>query len=532
VAAPTGEPIGDPLARYDIGERIGEGSSGIVYVAYEAGLDRTVAIKQLVPALVDQPGFLVRFRTEAETMARLHDPHCVQVYDFVEGPEGAYVVMEYVPGASLRAVLVRSRAKLGAEQSLGVLKGALQGLGYAHGLGLIHRDLKPENVLVDPTGASKLADFGLTVDATQTASALAGTPAYMSPEQVRGEALDRRADLYSAGVVLYEMLTGACPYVADSPAAALSKHALAPMPTMKGMPAPVGAMVEKALAKRPEDRQQSAGEFLDQLEEAASESYGPDWAARASVAALVAAAAAGAAAVVAGGATGAAHSVAVAGSQSAATITGAAHSAAGSSSSLASPAPVASAPGASATGSGPTAPVQSGARGALGSARRSRRLSSLASHHPVLTVGLCAVVAAGAVVGGLAATNAGSSSSRAAAATSPATTSADFSAFAGAWGHDVIGLTIDSSGRGLIREPLSNTVTFNLTSVSNGQARGTVTSATSSNSQGGGVSVGRVSAGDAVEVLPIPPDALRFDIGGGRPFTVCSNTGTQTACPE
>jgi hypothetical protein len=375
---------GDPLARYQLGDQLGAGSSGVVYFAYEADLHRPVAVKALAPGLIGHPGFLSRFRAEAAVMARLDDPHCVRVYDFVEAAQGAWVVMEYVPGASLRVVLASTSYHLSPEQCMGVLKGALQGLAHAHDLGLVHRDVKPDNILVDPKGNSKLADFGLTTTDPQATSPLAGTPAYMSPEQVRGERVDHRSDLYSAGVVLYEMLTGACPYVGDSPAQVASMHALAPLPATSAMPAPVGTMVARALAKQPEDRQQSAGQLLNELEVAAAASYGPDWATRASVAALIGAVAGGAGAAIAAGATTAAS--AVGGAQSAAATTGA------SSGSLAAPAQVAAGSGA-----------HKGIWAKLGATKL-----GLAGQHPVAATVLTATLATGAVVGGLAATMTGS----------------------------------------------------------------------------------------------------------------------------
>ena len=305
----------EQIGRYQVGAQIGAGATGVVYLGYQADLDRRVAIKRLSPMLVDQPGFLSRFRTEAQVMARLGHPNCVAVYDYLETPGGAYVVMEYVPGASLRDV-VRHARRLSAEQSLGVLEGSLVGLGYAHGLSLIHRDLKPENILVDPGGLSKLADFGLSWDVGRRDPSLAGTPQYMSPEQVRGEALDPRSDLYSAGVVLFELLAGHPPFAAGTTAAVLAMHISAPVPPLRGVPEPVEALVWRALAKNPAQRPQSAEEFLDELQTSARRSYGAAWAERASIATLVGATVA-AGALAASGAGGAT----VAGTQAAGTQT-------------------------------------------------------------------------------------------------------------------------------------------------------------------------------------------------------------------
>ena len=170
--------------KYQFTGVIGTGATGTVHMAYHHELGRYVAIKELSPSLAQQPGFLERFRAEAQVMARLESPNCVKVYEFYETDGRAFLVEEYVEGSSLRKV-VSQAGTLTAEQSLGVLKGALSGLGYAHALGLIHRDIKPENVLVDKEGVSKLADFGQAVFTGIGPGAAGGispgTPAYMSP---------------------------------------------------------------------------------------------------------------------------------------------------------------------------------------------------------------------------------------------------------------------------------------------------------------------------------------------------------------
>ena len=297
--------IGD----YEFKGTIGTGSSGTVYLGHQTELDRDVAIKELAPELAADPAFIERFRFEARIMARLNNPNCVRIFDFLEADREAYLVSEYIDGASLREV-VESAGKLRPEQGLGVLKGALKGLAQAHDLGLVHRDVKPENVLVDRDGISKLADFGQAVaaeDAHLDGGLPTGTAVYMSPEQVRGQRLDPRTDIYSCGVVLFELLCGRPPFKADNARALMRMHAFESPPEASAvnpdLPLGVSVMLRKALAKAPDARQQSADEFLTELEVTAVAAYGEDWEERASIKKLVLALLP-AAAVAAGGLSG------------------------------------------------------------------------------------------------------------------------------------------------------------------------------------------------------------------------------------
>jgi len=218
--------------KYQVQGTIGSGATGTVYVCYEAAAQRHVAIKELSPALTQQPMFLERFRGEAQTLARLESPNCVQVFEFFETGGRAFLVEEYIPGSSIPRLLARS-GRLTPEQALGVLRGALSGLGYAHSLGLLHRNFKPGNILVDREGVAKVVDFGqaLSVSGPRAEGGVAqGTPAYMSPEQFRGAGVDYRSDVYSAGAVLFELLTGRPPYTGDSPAAVMRMQVDAPVP--------------------------------------------------------------------------------------------------------------------------------------------------------------------------------------------------------------------------------------------------------------------------------------------------------------
>jgi hypothetical protein len=287
-------------ARFQLQGTVGSGATGTVYVCYQAGLQRHVAIKELSPALTQQPMFLERFRAEVQTMARLQSPNCVRVFEFFETGGRAFLVEEFIQGSSIRRVAAAA-GRLAPEQALGILTGALSGLGYAHALGLVHGDLKPSNILVDHEGVSKLVDFGqaLSISGPGAEGGMAqGTPAYMSPEQVRGAGADYRSDVYSAGAVLFELLTGRPPYAGDSALAVMQMQVEAPVPDPRtvepSLADPVARIVGRALSKDPGARQQSAAEFYTELGSAAAAAYGAGWEQRASVKALVATALAGA----------------------------------------------------------------------------------------------------------------------------------------------------------------------------------------------------------------------------------------------
>ena len=302
------------VGKYQVQAELGRGSFGIVYLGYQADLDRKVAIKELAPQLAGDPAFLQTFRYEAQVMASLDHPNCVKVYDFIETGGHAFLVSEFIEGASLRRVL-ETAGRLSPQQALGVLKGSLMGLGYAHQRGLVHRDIKPENILADRAGVSKLADFGQSIYAVGPGAAggLTGSPAYMSPEQAQGGRMDARSDLYSAGAVLYEFLAGRPPFTGDSAIAVMRMHGTNPVPDPRSfnpaLPAEANALVQRALAKDPAYRFQSADEFLAHLEATAVAGYGRDWERTAAISGLVAGAAAvaaGAGVAAAGGGTAAA----------------------------------------------------------------------------------------------------------------------------------------------------------------------------------------------------------------------------------
>ena len=271
--------------RYQVGELLGRGGMAEVHEGRDLRLGRRVAIKILKPELARDPAFLARFRREAQSAASLNHPNIVAVYDtgedpFGEGPEAAtvpFIVMELVEGITLKELL-HSGNKLVPERALEITSGVLAALDYSHRHGIIHRDIKPGNVMLTTTGAVKVMDFGIAravADAGQTGtstSTVLGTAAYLSPEQAQGRTVDARSDLYSAGVVLFELLTRRAPFVADSPVAVAFAHVNEP-PTAPSvidptLPPQLDVIVMKAMAKDPAQRYQTAVEFRADVERA------------------------------------------------------------------------------------------------------------------------------------------------------------------------------------------------------------------------------------------------------------------------
>ncbi|WP_369199135.1 serine/threonine-protein kinase [Streptomyces djakartensis] len=266
---------------------LGSGASGRVVLAVHEETGVPVAVKYLSESLRTRPGFVHDFRAEARLLAGLDSPYVAGLYEYVESPDGAAIVMELVDGVSLRALLKR-RGPLEPEAALTVLKGSLLGLADAHRVGLVHRDYKPENVLVVPDGTSTLVDFGIAVDAG-TSAGVAGTPAYMSPEQWTGAPASPAADVYAATATFFECLTGHKPYPGDNLAELALQHVDAPVPAEE-VPAAVRELVRRGLNKDPARRPAGAEAFVAELEAAAGSAYGPDWEGRgrARLAALVA----------------------------------------------------------------------------------------------------------------------------------------------------------------------------------------------------------------------------------------------------
>ncbi|KES08846.1 serine/threonine protein kinase [Streptomyces toyocaensis] len=253
---------------------LGAGASGRVVLAIHEVTGVPVAVKYLSESLHTRPGFVHDFRAEARLLGGLDSPYVAGLYEYVESPDGAAIVMELVDGVSLRAVLAR-QGPLDPEAALVILKGSLLGLADAHRAGVVHRDYKPENVLVTPDGASKLVDFGIAVD-TRTRAGVAGTPSYMAPEQWRGEPASPATDVYAATATFFECLTGRKPYAGDNIAELALRHVDAPVPA-EDVPEAVRPLVRRGLAKEAAGRPGDAEAFVTELEAIAGTAYGPGW---------------------------------------------------------------------------------------------------------------------------------------------------------------------------------------------------------------------------------------------------------------
>ena len=260
--------------RYVLGESLGSGGMGEVYLAHDGVLERDVALKVLRSQYAGDEEFAERFRREARSAASLSHPNIVQVYDRGEAEDGtSYIAMEYVPGGTLKEQIVR-RAPFGDRETAAVGAQIADALGAAHERGMIHRDIKPQNVLVTASGDLKVTDFGIARAASAVTSsasgAIFGTAGYISPEQAMGEPVGPASDLYSLGVILYEMLTGELPFAADNSIAVCMKHVNEPPRPPKllnpDIPEGMNALVLMLLAKHPTDRYGSAMELLTDLE--------------------------------------------------------------------------------------------------------------------------------------------------------------------------------------------------------------------------------------------------------------------------
>ncbi|MER7111316.1 serine/threonine-protein kinase [Streptomyces sp. NPDC000229] len=252
---------------------LGAGASGRVVLAVHDATGVPVAVKYLSERLRTDRAFVEDFRAEARLLGGLDTPYVAGLYEYVEAPHGAAIVMELVDGVALRALLSREGAT-GPEAALVVLKGSLLGLAAAHRLGVVHRDYKPENVLVSADGSSTLVDFGIAANRGSTRG-VAGTPAYMAPEQWRGRPASPTADVYAATATFYECLTGRKPFSGQNFAELALQHIEAPVPD--DVPEPVRGLVRRGLAKDPAERPEHAAAFVTELERVATAAYGSDW---------------------------------------------------------------------------------------------------------------------------------------------------------------------------------------------------------------------------------------------------------------
>lgn len=265
------------IGKYRLDAILGRGAMGVVYRAFDPLIERTLALKTVQHRLGDPEQaqeLLRRFRTEAQAAGRLMHPNIVAVHEYGEASDLAYIAMEFVDGRPLSELVGQEPCPL--SQVLAWMRDLLAALAYSHAHGVVHRDIKPANLLVTRDGRIKVGDFGIArIDSsnlTQT-GAMLGTPSYMSPEQFRGEAIDSRSDLYSAGVVLYQLLTGQRPFSGTTAAVMQQVLTQAPAPPSRLnalLPGALDAVVLRALAKAPEARFGGAAEFLQALDAAAA----------------------------------------------------------------------------------------------------------------------------------------------------------------------------------------------------------------------------------------------------------------------
>lgn len=283
--------IGSMLGKYQLVARVGRGGMARVYKAYQASLDRHVAVKILHGHLAEDPDFIDRFEREATAVARLRHPNIVQVYDYANQEDLYYIVMEFVEGPTLKAEISERRKRLAElepelfsyEEIIRIFVNLSDAIDYAHSRGMIHRDLKPGNIMFTAEGQILLTDFGLArmvyAKRQTRTGALSGTPAYMSPEQVQGGHVDQRSDIYSLGVILYELFSGRVPFTADTPYAIMTKHVTDEVPSIRetnpDFPIEVETVILRSLSKDPDSRYQSANEFAIFLQEALGISASP-----------------------------------------------------------------------------------------------------------------------------------------------------------------------------------------------------------------------------------------------------------------
>ncbi len=268
---------GRTIGKYQIVSQLGRGGMAEVYKAYQTNLDRHVALKLMHAFLVEDKDFIARFEREAKNVAALRHPNIVQVYDFDVTNGMPYMVMEFIEGPSLKGYLedlAHQGQALSLDEAIRIIAEVGEALAYAHQRGMIHRDVKPANVMMDVTGRVILTDFGIakiiTGPSYTATGATIGTPTYMSPEQGLGRAGDHRADIYSLGVMLYQLVTGQLPYDADTPLAVMLKHVNDPLPQPRSvkpdLPEGLERIILKSMAKSADERFATVAEMLAALE--------------------------------------------------------------------------------------------------------------------------------------------------------------------------------------------------------------------------------------------------------------------------
>ncbi|MBZ0222360.1 MAG: serine/threonine protein kinase [Dokdonella sp.] len=262
------------LGHYDIVAELGRGGMGVVYKGYEASLNRYVAIKVLAESLAHDAAIKERFLREARSMAALNDPHIIQIYFIGEDEGQTFFVMEFVEGESLGSMLKRDH-RLSVEQAAKVIQQTAAGLATAHDRGVVHRDIKPGNLMITSRGAVKIADFGIALSNQDlskkltTTGEFVGTPGYLSPEVCLGKPVDQRSDIFSLGIVLFEMLAGKMPFNDESPLGLMLEVVKAEIPDVRSLNQDVdpqiAAVLAKMIAKDPADRYQNCHELVDEL---------------------------------------------------------------------------------------------------------------------------------------------------------------------------------------------------------------------------------------------------------------------------
>ncbi|MBZ0294102.1 MAG: protein kinase [Anaerolineae bacterium] len=264
----TSSLIGQRLGKYEIIELLGQGGMATVYKGYQPDIDRFVAVKVLPPHPGQDAQFMERFRLEARTIAQLQHPHILPMHDYGNDHNILYLVMAYVGGGSLKDRISEGPMPLSEVEVM--LRQISSALDYAHRRGVVHRDIKPDNILLDSEGHVMLADFGIAKilegeTGLTTTGGVLGTPAYMSPEQGQGLPVTHQADIYSLGVIVFEMLTGRAPFSADTPMQVVLKHITEPVPNIlqevEDLPPALEPVMRRVLAKNPEERYSSAMDF-------------------------------------------------------------------------------------------------------------------------------------------------------------------------------------------------------------------------------------------------------------------------------
>ena len=263
------------IGRYEIENELAVGGMGLIYLARDPYIQRQVVVKVLMYSRTLEPVFREFFQREAEVIAALEHPNIVPVYDFGWHGQQPYIVMRYMKGGSLEDQLKKGEVKL--NEAARIFKRVASALDAAHARGIVHRDIKPSNILFDSAGEAFLSDFGIAKSksiADDEGEWLVGTPAFMSPEQVTGAPVDGRADIYALGVVLYRLLTGQLPFAADSTTALINAHVNRPIPDVRtigqNIPAVWQEVVSKSMAKDPNERYPTAGDFARDVEEVVS----------------------------------------------------------------------------------------------------------------------------------------------------------------------------------------------------------------------------------------------------------------------